>query len=53
LFKKYPPCDQNVPSGYLVSSLRVCGEIELHCEFFVSSLINTHWVHFDHMVGTF
>ena len=53
LFKKYPPCDQNVPSGYLVSSLRVCGEIELHCEFFVSSLINTHQVHCDHMVGTF
>ena len=45
LFKKYPLCDQNVPSGYLVSSLRVCGEIELHCEFFDKYPLGTLWSH--------
>ena len=34
---------------YLMSSLRVCGKIDFHGEFFVSSLKRTHWVCFDHI----
>jgi len=38
---------------YLMSSLRVCGKIEPHWEFVVSSLKRTHWAHCGHTFGYF
>jgi hypothetical protein len=41
------------PITYPVSSLRVCDEIRLYCEFFVNPLKKTQWVHCDPITGYF
>ena len=41
------------PEPLIQSSLRVCGKIEPHREFFASSLKKACWVHCDHMTGYF
>jgi len=67
LIKMYPQCAwathweffQRIPSNlitmystiYSMSSLRVCGKIEPHWEFVVSSLKRTHWAHYGHIFG--
>ena len=53
-FQKVPPHVITMYSAiYSMSSLRVCGRVGPHCEFFVSSLKRTHWVCYDHMKWEF